>query len=113
MTPAEFKKEHKRLIHVLRKGSKKEQEKEAQTQTKELRAQSGVVQSVILSRDHFKTLDQAKAWLMEHNYKYTSPDVTPHYYRFRQRDPKALEHTHRFRSIELKDIGYLIMAYPK
>ena len=72
-----------------------------------------IVQSVILSRERFNRLDQAKKWIQDHEYKYSTPDVTPHYFRFRQRDPKSLEHTHRFRSIELKGIGYLIVAYPK
>ena len=37
MTPAEFKKEHLRLIRVLTKGTKKEQKKEAKEQAAELK----------------------------------------------------------------------------
>jgi hypothetical protein len=72
-----------------------------------------LVQSVILGRDHFKNLDQAKKWLVDHGFHDKGVDITPQYFRYRQRSPDALKHTHRFRSIELKDIGYLIMAYPK
>jgi len=71
------------------------------------------VQSVILGRDHFKNLIEARTWLVHHGYKLTDPDITPHYYRFRQINPDVLKHTHRFRSVELKGVGYLIMAYPK
>lgn len=109
----EFVKEHKRLINVLQRGSREEQKKEAKKQSKELQSSAGIVQSVILSRDRFKTLDEAKDWMEEHQYKYTTPDITPSYFRFRQRSPDALKSTHRFRSIELKDVGYLIVAYKK
>jgi len=71
------------------------------------------VQSVILGREHFKNLVEAKHWLVKNGYKDKGVDVTPHYYRFRQINPQVLEHTHRFRSVELKGVGYLIMAYPK
>ena len=81
-----------------------------------------IVQSVLLRRSAFKTLDDAKDWLTEHGYKYVLPDVTPTYFRFRQRDPKPLELTHRLRTTQLGDpekfspmgsIGALIIAYPK
>ena len=81
-----------------------------------------IVQSVLLRRSAFKTLDDAKDWLTEHGYKYVLPDVTPTYFRFRQRDPKPLEMTHRLRTTQLGEadknspmgsIGALILAYPK
>jgi hypothetical protein len=71
------------------------------------------VQSVILSREYFGSPREAREWIQGHGYRYSPPDITPQYYRFRQIDPKALEHTHRFRSVELKGVGYLILAYPK
>lgn len=71
------------------------------------------VQSVILNREYFKNLIEARTWLVHHGYKHTDPDITPQYYRFRQINPDVLKHTHRFRSVELKGIGYLIVAYPK
>jgi len=109
----EFETEHKRLVNVLERGSRAQQKKEAKRQSKELKSSAGIVQSVILSREHFKTLDAAKKWIEDHDYKYTSPDITPSYFRFRQRSPEGLKHTHRFRSIEMKGVGYLILAYKK
>jgi hypothetical protein len=70
-----------------------------------------VVQSVLLSRDKFKSVDEAKAWLTEHGYRYTMPDTTPSYYRFRQRDPHPLTMTHRLRTVKIGDVGNLIVAY--
>jgi hypothetical protein len=81
-----------------------------------------IVQSVLLRRSAFRTLDDAKDWLTEHGYKYVLPDTTPTYFRFRQRDPKPLEMTHRLRTTQLGEpeknspmgsIGALILAYPK
>lgn len=72
-----------------------------------------VVQSVLLSRDKFKTLGEAKEWLTSHGYKYALPDTTPSFYRFRQRDPHRLEMTHRLRTIKIGDAGNLIVAYPR
>lgn len=81
-----------------------------------------IVQSVLLNRGTFKTLDSAKDWLVEHGYKYTLPDVTPTYYRFRQHDPAPLALTHRLRTTQLGEpekfspmgsVGALIIAYPK
>jgi hypothetical protein len=70
-----------------------------------------IVQSVLLSRDKFKTIDQAKEWLVSNGYKYTIPDTTPSYYRFRQRDPQRLAMTHRLRTVKMGDAGSLILAY--
>lgn len=69
-----------------------------------------LVQSVILGREHFRNLDQAKKWLIDHGYHYYKVDITPHYFRFRQQEP--MPHR-RYRSIELKNVGYLIVSYPK
>lgn len=81
-----------------------------------------IVQSVLLRRSAFKTVDEAKKWITEHGYKYTLPDVTPTYYRFRQHDPAPLALTHRLRTTQLGEpdkmspmgsVGALIIAYPK
>jgi hypothetical protein len=72
-----------------------------------------VVQSVLLDRTKFKTLDDAKKWLVGHGYKYVLPDTTMSYYRFRQQDPHRLAMTHRLRTIKLGDVGNLIVAYPR
>lgn len=68
-----------------------------------------IVQSVILKKDHF-TQREAEHWIKENHYKLTSPDVTQHYYRFRQINPEALHHF-RFREVPLGKVGYLIVAY--
>ena len=72
-----------------------------------------LVQSVLLSRDKFKTLGEAKEWLVSHGYKNVLPDTTPSFYRFRQRDPHRLALTHRLRTIKMGDAGNLIVAYPR
>lgn len=72
-----------------------------------------LVQSVLLSRDKFKSLGDAKEWLVSHGYKYVLPDTTPSFYRFRQRDPHRLAMTHRLRTIKMGDAGNLIVAYPR
>jgi len=70
-----------------------------------------VVQSVLLSRDKFKSVADAKEWLVSHGYRYTLPDTTQSFYRFRQRDPERLAMTHRLRTIKIGDVGSLIVAY--
>jgi len=69
------------------------------------------VQSVLLRRSHF-TLLEAKKWLEKHGYSHRKVDVTPAYFRFRQRDPGPLEALHwRARTVQLGEIGYLIIFY--
>lgn len=71
---------------------------------------SYIVQSVILKKEHF-TQREAEQWIRKNNYKLTKPDITQHYYRFRQMDPNVL-HNYRFREVPLGKDGYLVMAYP-
>jgi len=70
---------------------------------------SYVVQSVLLKRDGM-TRREADRWIHEHGYKLTAPDVTQEFYRYRQVNPDRL-HAFRFRTIDLGDIGNLIVAY--
>ena len=70
---------------------------------------SYITQSVTLKRDKMSRYE-ADRWIKEHGYKLTSPDVTPHFYRYRQVAPERL-HGFRFRTIDLGDIGHLIVAY--
>ena len=81
-----------------------------------------IVQSVLLRRSAFRTLDEARKWITDHGYKYSMPDVTPTYYRFRQHAPEPLALTHRLRTTQLGEsdkfspmgsVGALIIAYPK
>ena len=72
---------------------------------------SHIVQSVLLKRSQF-SLPEAKKWLEKHGYSHRKVDVTPGYFRFRQRDPGALEAMHwRARTIHLGELGSLIIFY--
>jgi len=68
--------------------------------------QTTTVQTLILSKDKFKTLDQAKAWIKEHGFKVEhkgkAPDETETSYRFRQMDP-GLFKPNTFRTITLTE----------
>lgn len=70
---------------------------------------SYITQSVTIKRNKMSRYE-ADRWIKEHGYKLTKPDVTQHYYRYRQVEPERL-HGFRFRTIELGDIGHLIISY--
>ena len=74
-----------------------------------------VIQSVLLSKDAFKTAAAANKWIEDHKYsRRMGVDVTSEYYRYRQRDPDPLVKAgYRIRSVPLKDTGYLLVAYAK
>lgn len=63
-----------------------------------------VLQSLILSKDRFSTLDAARKWVADHNFKTSfegkPPDETSTSYRFRQADPTRFA-PKSFRTIEL------------
>ena len=46
-----------------------------------------VVQTLILSKDKFKSVESARAWVKDHDFKSGGVDETDDSYRFRQRDP--------------------------
>jgi len=50
-----------------------------------------VVQTLILSKDRFKTVAEAKAWIKENNFKDYGVDETDNSYRFRQRNPEEFQ----------------------
>lgn len=70
---------------------------------------SYVTQSVVIKRDKMSRRE-ADRWVKEHGYHLTQPDVTTHFYRYRQVAPERL-HGFRFRTIDLGDVGHLIVAY--
>ena len=70
---------------------------------------SYVVQSVLLKRSKMSKRE-ADRWIKQHDYKLTAPDITQDFYRYRQVNPERL-HGFRFRTIDLGDIGHLIVAY--
>jgi len=65
------------------------------------------VQSVLLRKDKM-TLVEARRWVRDHDYYDNKIDITDRFYRFRQHEPLPFM---RYRTIELKDIGELIVAY--
>ena len=72
---------------------------------------TGKVQTVLLRRSKF-TEQEAKKWIKEHGYHLTMPDVTAHYFRFRQHKPFP-SLMGRERMIPLGDVGYLGVYYGK
>ena len=69
------------------------------------------VQSILLKRSYF-TLPEAKSWIEKHGYTHRKVDVTPGYFRFRQRDPGTFEALHwRARTVKLGEIGQMIIFY--
>ena len=76
---------------------------------------SPIIQSVLLSKDRFKTARAAQEWIDEHQYdRKMGIDITNDYYRFRQRNPDPLVKAgYRIRSVPLKDTGYLLVAYAR
>lgn len=65
------------------------------------------VQSVLLCRDNM-TLQEARKWIKDHNYKDIGVDTTDRFYRFRQHI--VLPHM-KYKTIELGKTGQIIMAY--
>ena len=59
------------------------------------------VQSVLLSRNRFKTRASARKYAREHGFKSSKIDVTERYYRFRQANPRSPRFK-RFRTISRK-----------
>lgn len=56
------------------------------------------IQSLIFSKDHFKSADDAKSWASKHNFKATGVDETGNSYRLRQESPGKFK---KMRTIEL------------
>lgn len=61
------------------------------------------VQTLVLSKKVFPSLEKAHAWISEHNFQIEKPaDETGESFRFRQIDPAQFD-PNSFRSIELKN----------
>ena len=78
----------------------------------EPRVGRGIVQSVVIKKEAFPDIDDARAWVRSKGYKVSKIDETPNTYRFRQLDP-AIMRTGKYvdRMIDLSDVGYLNMLY--
>jgi DNA adenine methylase len=78
--------------------------------------QATEVQTVILSKDKFKTLADARKWVKEHDFKTEhggkGPDETEDSWRFRQRDPGDFKDG-SFRTIALTDGVKAVIGRPK
>ena len=62
--------------------------------------QSTKVQTLILSKKSFKTVGEAKKWVIEHDYHAAKVDETEDSFRFRQMEPSMCQEN-SFRTIEL------------
>lgn len=73
---------------------------------------SGLVQSVIIKKEAYPDIDDARAWVRSHGYKVSKVDDTPNAYRFRQLDPSIMR-TGKYidRMVPMGDVGYLNMLY--
>ena len=77
-----------------------------------------VIQSLILSKTRFKSLESARQWISDNKFRQDKIDETEESYRFRQREPDEFDENgfgegEKFRTIELTNgvkatIGYLI-----
>src|SRR3990172_13001177 len=77
----------------------------------ELQAQVTIVQTVILSKERFSSVEEAEKWITSHEFKNKGVDETEDSYRFRQRDPGDFVYS-SFRTINITDgvkavIGHL------
>lgn len=77
----------------------------AELQILKVEKQATTIQTLILSKEVFKSLDAAKKWIKDHDFKTThqgkGPDETETSYRFRQRDPGDFI-TGSFRTIQFQ-----------
>ena len=73
---------------------------------------SYMIQSVVLDKSAFPTLESAKEWASLHKYKTDKHDETIHTWRFRQVSPDIFKTgMYEAKTIQLKDVGNLIVAY--
>lgn len=68
----------------------------------EKRQQSTTVQTLIFSKEKFKTSEAAQQWAKRHNFRSDKVDGTEDSWRLRQRDPELFDDK-SFRTIELTD----------
>lgn len=72
----------------------------------------GIVQSVIVKKEAYPDIDDARAWVRSQGYSVSKVDETPHTYRFRQIDPSIMR-TGKYidRMVAVGDVAYLNMLY--
>lgn len=73
---------------------------------------SYIIQSVVLDKEHFPTVEKAREWASAHKYKTYKYDETLHTWRFRQVSPNIFKTgMYEAKTIPLKGVGNLIVAY--
>lgn len=73
---------------------------------------SYIIQSVVLHKEKFPTLEKAKEWASAHKYKTDKHDETLNEWRFRQVSPMIFNTGHyTAKTVKLEDIGFLVIAY--
>lgn len=73
---------------------------------------SYLIQSVVLDKEKFPTLEKAKEWASAHKYKTDKHDETLNEWRFRQVSPSIFTGgLYTAKTVKLDDIGNLIIAY--
>lgn len=72
----------------------------------------GIVQSVIVKKEAYPDLEDARYWVKSQGYKVTKVDETPNTFRFRQIDPSIMR-TDKYvdRMVHLGHIGFLNVLY--
>lgn len=70
------------------------------------------IQSVVLHKEKFPTLEKAKEWASAHKYKIDKHDETLNEWRFRQVSPAIFASgIYTAKTVKLDDVGNLIVAY--
>ena len=92
--------------------NKEEMEEPEEVKDIEHSPKAYLIQSVVLHKSAFPTLEKAKEWASLHKYKTTKHDETPNEYRFRQLSPDIFKFGHyEAKTVPLKDIGNLVVGY--
>lgn len=73
---------------------------------------SYIIQSVVLHKEKFPTLEKAKEWASAHKYKTDKYDETLNEWRFRQVSPTIFTAgIYTAKSVKIEDLGFLVIAY--
>lgn len=110
---SESDKEEKPKLKAVRKKPTARKPSAPKPSAPKLNVGRGIVQSVVIKKEAFPDIDDARVWVRSHGYKVSKVDETPNTFRFRQLDPNIMK-TGKYvdRMIDLDDgIGYLNMLY--
>jgi hypothetical protein len=98
---------HKQFVE-----SKKKEEPRSEAHPTTPHQSSYIIQTVVLHKAKFPSLELAKEWAVQHKYKIHNVDETHNEYRFRQVSPELIKtgHYHE-RMVPIGDVGYLGVLY--